>query len=124
MTESRIKHIVLLKFKQTRDATEIFFTALANMYEALAKVNPDMEGVFFAKGIYSSPEGANKGFTHMFEAIFPNEAVRNFYLAHQIHDDFLKEYGPLLEDFIAFDTKIPPMAPKAAMRPSADSPPS
>ena len=57
----------------------------------------------FINGPYSSPEGANQGFTYAFIATFVDEASRDNYLPHPEHERVRDLLLSRVESVIAFD---------------------
>ena len=94
-----IRHILLIKFKQTAEASQI--EELRGLFEAMPNKINGVEGVEW--GLNDSPENLNKDFTHSVLMTFANEAGRQEYLPHPDHDALKEVFGPLLEDIIVFD---------------------
>jgi hypothetical protein len=61
----------------------------------------------FISGPYSSPEGANQGFTHAFIVTFADAASRDKYLPHPEHDKVRDILLSRIESVIAFDFETP-----------------
>ena len=77
----KIKHIVLLKFKQDTSEAQI-----ENLMNDLANLKLELSGIEeFSWGKYNSHEGLNQGFTHGFEMLFTNSHYRDDYLTHPKH---------------------------------------
>jgi hypothetical protein len=71
---------------------------------ALAALRTRLPGfLHFAAGPYSSPEGANRGFTHGCLMTFADAAARDHYLGHPDHERVKQEFLPSVEEVIAFD---------------------
>ena len=94
-----IRHILLIKFKQTAQASQI--EELKKLFETIPnKIN----GVISVEwGLNDSPENLNKDFTHSVLMTFANEAGRQEYLPHPEHEALKEVFIPLLEDIIVFD---------------------
>ncbi len=73
-----IRHVVLLKLRDTADAAFIF-VALKNLQSQILGI------VSITTGIDQSPEGLQRGFTHGFTVDFENAAARDAYLPHPAH---------------------------------------
>jgi hypothetical protein len=97
-----IKHILLIKFKQssTRDAIE----KLKGLFEAM----PDkVAGIVSVEwGVNNSPEGKNQGYSHSVLMTFADEQGRKNYLPHPEHEALKQFFAPLLDDIIVFDYQI------------------
>ena len=61
----------------------------------------------FQGGAYRSTEGLSKGFTHGFTMTFVDEAARDAYLPHPLHQAVVAKLLPMLdgglEGVVAFD---------------------
>jgi len=97
-----IRHILLIKFKQDAQSTEI--EKLRALFEQMPN---KIEGVLEVEwGLNDSPEGKNQGFTHSVLMTFVDEAGRQNYLPHPEHDALKDVFRPLLEDIIVFDYQV------------------
>lgn len=94
-----IRHILLIKFKENSDTTDI------EKLKALFKAMPEkVEGVVSVEwGENDSPEGKNQGYTHSVLMTFTDENGRQNYLPHPEHQALKEVFRPLLEDIIVFD---------------------
>jgi Stress responsive A/B Barrel Domain len=73
-----IRHVVLLKLRDTSDASSIF--------AALKSLQSQMLGIIdIRSGSDCSPEGLQRGFTHGFTVDFVDERARDAYLPHPAH---------------------------------------
>jgi Stress responsive A/B Barrel Domain len=73
-----IRHVVLLKLRDTSDASSIF--------TALKSLESQIPGIIDIRcGADSSPEGLQRGFTHAFTVDFVDAAARDGYLPHPAH---------------------------------------
>ncbi|MCA3962460.1 Dabb family protein, partial [Vibrio vulnificus] len=97
-----IRHLLLIKFKQSADSLEI------EKLKGLFAVMPEkVDGVLAVEwGENDSPEGKNQGFTHSVLMTFADEAGRQNYLQHPEHDALKQVFRPLLEDIVVFDYTI------------------
>lgn len=94
-----IRHILLIKFKETSMLSEI--EKLKGLFESMPE---RVEGVVSVEwGINDSPEGKNKGYTHSVLMTFADEAGRQNYLPHAEHEALKQVFRPLLEDIVVFD---------------------
>jgi hypothetical protein len=98
---SKFCHIVLLKFKPetTEEAIQSIFDSLRALHDE--KKIPGL--MSYSGGIYSSPEGLNKGFTHAFTMVFEDELCRNNYFPHVEHVRVKDMIIPTVDDVVAFD---------------------
>lgn len=99
--EEPVRHIVA--FKYSEDATNEEIQRVTDAFRALQDKIPGI--VSFEHGVNNSPEGKNKGFTHVYQLTFEDAAARNAYLPHPAHKEFgalLGELG-ILEDVFVID---------------------
>jgi hypothetical protein len=97
-----IRHILLIKFKQEAQSTEI--EKLRALFEQMPS---KVEGVAEVEwGLNDSPEDKNQGFTHSVLMTFVDEAGRQNYLPHPEHDALKDVFRPLLDDIIVFDYQV------------------
>ena len=95
----KIRHVVLLRFKDEADAAKCAALAddFASLRERIAEVG-DLEW-----GPNVSPEGLDKGYTHAFVVPFANAAARDAYLPHPAHQAFVERLKPWLADVLVID---------------------
>ncbi len=96
---SQVKHIVVFKYKEGTDAKKI--EEINTAFKALKGKIPGI--VSFEYGVNNSPEGLNKGFTHIYLVTFDNAKSRDAYLPHPEHKkftDLLGKSGILEEPFV------------------------
>ena len=94
-----VKHLVLMKFKP--DVTE---PQIADAIRECGRLKDLIAGITeFISGPYSSPEGANQGFTHAFVATFVDAASRDRYLPHPEHERVRDLLLSRVESVLAFD---------------------
>ena len=98
-----IKHIVLTKFKPEITAQQIEDTI--KKCGALKELIPGITD--FISGPYSSPEGANQGFTHAFIVTFVDAESRDKYLPHPEHEIVRDLLLSRIESGVAFDLETP-----------------
>jgi len=95
----RLRHIVLLKFKETATQADIY-----KVEQAFAKLPSQIEQIKeFEWGLNNSPENLNKGYTHGFLLTFDHEKDRDLYLPHPDHKAFGKVLEPILDDVLVVD---------------------
>ncbi|MDX1637080.1 MAG: Dabb family protein [Balneolaceae bacterium] len=99
MNDQVLRHVVLLKFKESATKQEIrkvqeAFSALPDKISAIKD---------YEWGTNNSPEGLNKGFTHCFLVTFESEEDRATYLPHPDHKAFVEVLEPHMEDVLVVD---------------------
>ncbi len=97
--DSVLRHVVMFNWKDSSTAEEI--AAVESAFAALP--NKISEIIDFEWGTNNSPEGLDKGFTHIFFVTFASEAGREVYLPHPDHQAFVKLIGPHVEDVLVLD---------------------
>lgn len=97
-----IRHILLIKFKDAAEASEI--DEVRSLFEAM----PDkVEGVVAVEwGLNDSPEGKNQGYTHCVLMTFADEQARQHYLPHPEHELLKDKFLPLLDDIVVIDYQV------------------
>ena len=98
-TNKQLRHVVMFKFKETSSEADIkkveeAFLGLPSKIDAISD---------FEWGTNNSPEGLDKGFTHVFFVSFNSEADREIYLPHPAHKAFVEVLSPHLEDVMVMD---------------------
>jgi len=98
----KIKHVVLLKFREGTPAEQVekIFTDLENLKQVIPGI------LDFAGGPYSSHEGLNQGYTHGFVMTFDSAASRDVYLPHPKHEAVKGAILPLVDGVVAFDFEL------------------
>lgn len=95
----QVKHVVVFKYKQSATPEQI--EQVTTAFKALKGKIPGI--VSFEYGTNNSPEGLNKGFTHVYLLTFTDAAARDAYLPHPEHKKFgelLGKLGILEEPFV------------------------
>ncbi len=95
----RLRHVVLLKFKDTAAPEDI--KKVEDAFRALPARIPAIER--FEWGTNVSPENLNQGFTHCFLLTFRNEKGRDEYLPHPAHKEFGQALRPHLDKVLVVD---------------------
>src|SRR5690606_24047500 len=72
----QVRHIVVFKYKP--EATPEQIERITTAFAALRDQIPGI--VSFEHGVNNSPEGLNKGFTHVYVVTFTDAAARDAYL--------------------------------------------
>jgi hypothetical protein len=97
-----IRHIVLLQFKQDTPAV-----AIDSCMAAFAELPGKIDGITsFEHGANVSPEGLSKGYTQLAIVTFSSAAMRDTYLDHPAHLDFVAKLKSLIADVLVFDFEI------------------
>ena len=95
-----LRHVVLLKFKQT--TTEEDLQKITTEFHQLATVKvPEVKQ--FEWGTNVSKENLDHGYTHCFLLSFNNEADRDAYLVHKDHVAFVELIKPYMESATVID---------------------
>ena len=97
--DSLLRHVVLFKFKPGTSEKDI--TEVRKAFSALPSKIPQI--VSYEWGTNNSPEGLDKGFTHVFFLTFKSEEDRAIYLPHPDHKAFGDVLGPHLDDVLVVD---------------------
>lgn len=97
--DSLLRHVVAFSFKETSSPASVDSVIAA--FEALPSQIETIKG--FERGTNNSPEGLDKGFTHIFTLTFHDEAGRATYLPHPAHKAFGQLLGPHLKDVLVLD---------------------
>lgn len=97
--QSKLRHVVLFRFKAEADPVAIARAEKAFM--ALPGKIPQI--LDFEWGLNNSPEGLNKGFTHCYVLTFGSEEDRDIYLPHPDHQAFGVLLDGILEDVTVVD---------------------
>jgi len=98
-TSSKLRHVVLFKFKETSSAEDI--KQVEEAFNALPSKISEIKG--YEWGTNNSPENLNKGLTHCFFLTFSSEADRDTYLTHPDHVAFGNIAGPHIADVTVVD---------------------
>jgi hypothetical protein len=103
---TQVRHVVVFKFKAGATAAQIH--EITTAFAALKDKIPGI--VSFEHGTNHSPEGLNKGFTHVFLLTFVDAAARDAYLPHPDHQkfgDLLGTLGIMDDVFVVDYTPVP-----------------
>ncbi|MFT6827101.1 MAG: hypothetical protein ACI9Z3_000418 [Roseivirga sp.] len=98
-SEPLLRHVVLFQFKPDADPAAIKIAEDAFM--ALPSKIPQIKD--FEWGLNNSPEGLDKGFTHVYFLTFKSEEDRAIYLPHPDHKAFGALLGDILGDVLVVD---------------------
>ncbi|WP_373518268.1 Dabb family protein [Pricia sp.] len=97
--DSVLRHVVMFKFKESASKDDI--RKVQDAFSALPSKIPQIHS--YEWGTNNSPEGLDKGFTHIFFLTFESEEDRAVYLPHPDHKAFGEVLGPHLEDVLVLD---------------------
>lgn len=99
----QVRHVVVFKYKP--GATPEQIKQVTDAFRDLKRRIPGI--VSFEHGINSSPEGKNRGFTHVYTLTFESAGARDAYLPHAEHKKFGELLGKIgiLEDAFVVDYK-------------------
>lgn len=97
--DSVLRHVVLFKFKEDTSKEDI--KKVEDAFSALPSKIPEIAE--YEWGINNSPEGLDKGYTHVFFLTFKSEEDRAVYLPHPDHKAFGELLGPHLDDVHVMD---------------------
>ena len=97
--EKLLRHVVLLKFKDSSSSTDI-----KNVEDAFRALPSKIATIkTFEWGTNNSPENLNQGFTHCFFVSFASEKDREVYLPHPAHKAFVSVLSPHLDKVLVID---------------------
>lgn len=89
---AKVKHVVLLRFKQVEQSR------IDEVMAELAGLKDRIPGILdYSGGRNSSTEGLNQGFEYGFVMTFADEAARDAYLPHPIHEEVKLKALEILE---------------------------
>jgi hypothetical protein len=99
---SKVKHIVLLKFKEGTAEEQIgkFFDDVLELSETVPGIDD------YVSGTNCSPEGAAQGLTHGFIMTFSDAAARDAYIVHPEHERFKTMALTVVETALIFDFEV------------------
>ena len=101
INSNQVKHIVIFKYKEK--ATPAQIEEVTQAFKALKGKIPGI--VSFEYGVNNSPEGLNRGMTHVFLLTFANVQARDAYLPHPEHRRLAEWASQLniIEDLLVID---------------------
>jgi len=99
---SKVKHIVLLKFKDGTTDEQIgkFFEDVLDLSETVPGIDD------YVSGTNCSLEGNNQGMTHSFIMTFADIAARDAYIVHPEHERFKTMALGVVESVVVFDFEV------------------
>jgi hypothetical protein len=96
---TRLRHVVLFKFKDSAKPEEV--KKVEDAFRALAgKISMIKD---FEWGTNVSPEKLNQGLTHCFFVTFDSDKDRDDYLVHPAHKQFVEVLMPFLDKATVVD---------------------
>ena len=101
MANGPVRHMLVGRFRS--DASEDLFQTFIGAFRELART---IEGVLsFEYGVNNSPEGLNRGMTHVITLTFRDAATRDAYLLDAEHRRFAEWAGQLnlVEELLVID---------------------
>ncbi|WP_436883406.1 Dabb family protein [Enterobacter asburiae] len=99
-----IRHILFITFTDSALPEQILAVRTAFL-----QIPIQIEGVTGVEwGINNSPEGRNSGFTHCVLMTFADEAARQRYLPHPVHEALKVIFRPVLRDIMVLDYTVDP----------------
>ena len=97
--DSLLRHVVMFSFKE-----ESYPAGAKAVEEAFAELPGKISQIYdYEWGINNSPEGLDKGYTHIFFVTFKSEADRAVYLPHPDHLAFVEVLKPHLKEVLVLD---------------------
>jgi hypothetical protein len=99
---SKVKHIVLLKFKDGTSEEQI--TKFFDDFLDLSETVPGIED--YVAGVNSSPEARNQGMTHGVIMTFADALARDAYVAHPDHERFKAMALAMVENILILDFEV------------------
>ena len=94
-----LRHVVSFKFSPEASSAQV--NALVEAFQNLPNDIPQIKA--FEWGENNSPEGVDKGMTHIFLLSFADEKARDEYLVHPDHVAFGDTHGGIIEDLVVVD---------------------
>jgi hypothetical protein len=99
---SKVKHVVLLKFKEgtTEEQISKFFDDVLDLSETVPGIDD------YVSGTNCSPEGRSQDLTHGFIMTFSDVAARDAYIVHPEHERFKTMAMTMVETALIFDFEV------------------
>jgi len=98
----QLRHVVCFEFKA--DATQEQIDALIKAFKNLENEIEEVKA--FEWGLNNSPEGLDRGLTHIFQLTFDDEEGRDIYLPHPAHQAFVNTHGGIIEEVVVVDYRV------------------
>lgn len=97
--DSLLRHVVMFSFKE-----DSYPAGVKEVEDAFAGLPAKISQIHdYEWGINNSPEGLDKGYTHIFFVTFTSEADRAVYLPHPAHLAFVEVLKPHLDEVLVLD---------------------
>jgi hypothetical protein len=99
---SKVKHIVLLKFKEgtTEEQINKFFEDILDLSETVPGIDD------YVSGANCSAEQRTQGLTHGFIMTFADVSARDAYLVHPEHERIKADALILADNLLVFDFEV------------------
>ncbi len=97
--DSLLRHVVMFSFLEESYPDGV--KAVEDAFRELPAKIPEIHS--FEWGVNNSPEGLDKGYTHVFFVTFTSEADREVYLPHPDHMAFVEVLKPHLNEVLVLD---------------------
>jgi hypothetical protein len=99
---SKVKHVVLLKFKEgtTEEQIAKFFDDVLDLSETVPGIDD------YVSGTNCSPEGRSQDLSHGFIMTFSDVAARDAYIVHPEHERFKTMAMTMVETTLIFDFEV------------------
>jgi hypothetical protein len=99
---AKVKHIVLLKFKDGTSEEQIgkFWDDLLDLSESISGIDD------YVSGNNNSSEGRAQGLTHGFIMTFADAAARDAYVVHPDHQKFVAGAMESVDNAVIFDFEV------------------
>ena len=102
MRDTSVRHLLVIKFKP-----EVTDAQIDAAFAHFRRLRDDIPGIQAIEcGANESPEGLDKGYTHVVLMTFDDAAARDAYLPHPAHDALKDEFVPLIGDIIVLDYAV------------------
>ena len=99
---SKVKHIVLLKFKEGTPPEQI-----TNIFDNILDITESIPGLEdYVSGPNTSPEGLSQGYSHAFIMTFSDSPARDAYLPHPEHERVKALIMPAVDSLLVFDFEV------------------
>ena len=98
-TRGAVRHVVMFSFKPNAPVIDI-----VNAFDALVVSLGESVVQEYERGTQCSPEGLDKGMTHVFTLTFASIEARDAYLPHPLHAAFVAKWvKPFVADVLVSD---------------------
>jgi hypothetical protein len=99
---AKIKHVVMIKFKEGTAQEQI-----DKVFDDLMDLSENVDGIEdYVSGPNISNEALNQGYTHAFVMTFQDIAARDAYVPHAEHERVKAALLPLLDSIAVIDFEV------------------